>query len=67
MKKRMLLLFGILLVVANSCGFPNAEIQTTKIPEITTQEGIYENDVFSFTIPEGWGGHFRMENTKTSV
>lgn len=55
MKKRMLLLFGILLVVANSCGFPSTEIQTTKIPEITTQEGIYENDVFSFTIPEGWG------------
>lgn len=70
MKKCILFLFGILLVVANSCGIPSTEIQTTNIPEsttpemtvpeisqpeIVTKEGLYENDVFSFSIPEGWG------------
>jgi len=75
MNKRMLLLFGIFLFIANACGGPGTEVQTTKIPgiaspeitpseiappqgttpKIPTKEGLYENDVFSFTIPEGWG------------
>ena len=67
MKYRILLLFGVLLVIANACSIPGSEVQTTKIPEITTPElatitpeviskkGQYENDVYSFTIPDGWG------------
>ena len=75
MNKRMLLLFGILLVIANACSVPGTEVQTTKIPgiaapeitaseitppqittsKIPTKEGLYENDVFSFNVPERWG------------
>lgn len=70
MKIRMLLLIGILLVAVNSCTIPGTETQTTKppdiatpeiittestVPEITVKEGVYENEVFSFSIPEGWG------------
>ena len=75
MNKRMVLLFGVLLVIANACGGPVTEVQNTKIPgtaateitaseiapsqittpKIPTKEGLYENDVYSFIIPKGWG------------
>ncbi|HSN94911.1 MAG TPA: hypothetical protein VLR89_07610 [Anaerolineaceae bacterium] len=70
MKTYLSLLFGIVLVVANACGVPAGHTQTVETPEIVTpglaqpeatlaqmsaKEGLYENEHFSFTIPEGWG------------
>jgi TolB protein len=55
MKTRVIILLGILLVVTLSCRFTSSDFQASKTPEFVTKEGIYENDVFNFTIPEGWG------------
>jgi len=55
MMKYKMLLCGFLLIVLHSCGSMNTEFQDTKTPELPTKEGFYQNDVFNFTIPKGWG------------
>ncbi len=50
MKERIMILFGILLVVSLACNFLTPEPKAT----ISTQARTYENDNFSFTIPADW-------------
>lgn len=55
MMKYKMLFCGFLLVLTQSCSSMGTEIQNTKTPELSTKESIYQNDIFAFTIPEGWG------------
>lgn len=52
--KYKLLFCGFLLVLTQSCNSMGTNIQVTETPELSTKESIYQNDVFSFTIPKGW-------------
>lgn len=87
MKFRVLLLFGMLIAFTSSCAIPSTATQTTQFltsttPEMPTSspkttdtrtiEGLYQTDVYGFTIPDGWGltqsegDHYDL-NTKKNI
>lgn len=55
MKGRKIIQFGILLVTSLACRFLTLEAKATETPVISTGTRTYENEIFSFTIPAGWG------------
>ena len=55
MKTRIIVLVGIVLATTLSCRFTSLEKLITETPETITEERLYEDDSYSFTIPKGWG------------
>lgn len=54
MKKRKIILFDVLLVATLAYRFLSPDTQATETPVVYAEARTYENEVFSFTIPDGW-------------